>query len=267
MPSGYWQDMTTLDFAGLDAEATVALLPVGAIEQHGPHLPLATDALIAEELARQVLDLLPEAASVLVLPAQSIGDSGEHAAFAGTLDLEPETLIRAWTEIGRAVRRAGPRKLVILNSHGGQPQAVDIAAQRLRRELDMLVVKANTFRLGLPEGLFDRDELAYGIHAGAIETSVMLHLRPELVRRDRLADFPSLSREMEGSFALLGPGRVASFAWAAQDLNPDGACGDARQASAEKGRAVFNHWARSLAGILEETARFPLSSLRDGPLS
>lgn len=264
MPSGYWQSLTTEDFAGLDPETAIALLPVGAVEQHGPHLPLATDALIAEELARLVIDLLPETATVLVLPGQSLGDSGEHGAFPGTLDLTPETLIRSWSEIGRAVRRAGLRKMVILNSHGGQPQVVDIVAQRLRRQEGMLVVKANTFRLGLPDGLFDQDELKFGIHAGAIETSVMLHLHPELVRRDKLADFPSLSLEMEGDYDLLGPGRAASFAWAAQDLNPAGACGDARQADAEKGRAVVDHWARSLARILEETARFPLSRLR-GP--
>lgn len=263
MPSGYWQSMTTEDFAGLDPESAIALLPVGAVEQHGPHLPLATDALIAEGLARRVLGDLPDTATVLVLPGQSLGDSGEHGAFPGTLDLEPETLILAWSEIGRAVHRAGLRKLAILNSHGGQPQVVDIVAQRLRRELGMLVVKVNTFRLGLPEGLFDQDEMRFGIHAGAIETSVMLHLHPELVRRDKLADFRSLSADMEGDYELLGPGRTASFAWAAQDLNPAGACGDAREASAEKGRILFDHWAQAIARILDETARFPLSRLRD----
>ena len=260
--SGYWQDLTTEEFAGLDPERTIALLPVGAVEQHGPHLPLATDTVIVEGIVARTLALLPENARVLALPTQAVGDSCEHGAFAGTLSLEPETLIRAWGELGAQVARAGLRKLVILNSHGGQPQIVDIVAQRLRLEQAMLVVKANSFRLGTPDGLFDQEELHHGIHGGALETSLMLHLRPDLVRLDKAADFRSRSIDLAKDFERIGPRGPAAFAWATQDLHPSGACGDATAADAEKGRLLLDHMAGALVEILAEVERYPLANLR-----
>lgn len=262
--SGYWQDMTTQDFRGLDPATCVALLPVGATEQHGPHLPLKTDSCINDGIVRRALEILPAETTVLVLPRQAIGESTEHGGFPGTLSLQPETAIRAWSDIGRCVHAAGLRKLVFFNSHGGQPQIVSIAAQHLRLELGMLVVMTHSYKLGLPEGLFEADELRHGIHGGAVETSILLHLDPETVRRDKLADFPSLSREMTRDYRHLNPLGPASIAWATQDLNPQGACGDARQGSAEKGQLVVEHAAAALAEVLVETARFPLDKLR-GP--
>ena len=260
--SGYWQDLTTVDFAGLDPATCIALLPVGATEQHGPHLPLKTDSCINDGIVRRTLEILPAEASVLVLPRQAVGESTEHGGFPGTLSLAPETAIRAWTDIGRCVHAAGLRKLVFFNSHGGQPQIVSIAAQRLRLEQGMLVVMTNSYKLGLPEGLFETDELRHGIHGGAVETSILLHLSPETVRRDKLANFPSLSQEMAQDYRHLNPLGPASIAWATRDLNLQGACGDPRQASAEKGRLIVDHAAAALAEILAETARFPLDKLR-----
>lgn len=261
--SGTWQDLTTEDFAGLDPERTIALLPVGAVEQHGPHLPLVTDTCILEGIVARTLELLPASARVLVLPTQAVGDSAEHGGFAGTLSLSPETLIRAWSELGAAVRRAGLRKLVMLNSHGGQPQVVDIVAQKLRLEHAMLAVKVNSFALGTPGGLFDGEELRHGIHGGALETSLMLHLRPDLVRLDKAVDFRSRSIELAEDFERIGPLGPVGFAWATQDLHPSGACGNAAAADAEKGRLLLDHLARALAEILAETARFPLAHLSD----
>lgn len=261
--SGYWQEFTTADFAGLDPERTIALLPVGAVEQHGPHLPLVTDSCIVEGIVARTLALLPARARVLVLPTQAVGDSAEHGAFSGTLSLSPELLIQAWSEIGAAARRAGLRKLVILNSHGGQPQIVDIVAQKLRLDHAMLVVKVNSFALGVPPGLFDPGELRHGIHGGALETSLMLHLRPDLVRLDKAADFKPLSLDLAEDFERLGPGRQARFAWAIQDLHPAGACGNAAAADAEHGRRLLEHLAGALVEILAEVERFPLANLRD----
>ena len=263
--SGFWQDLTSEDFAAIDPETVIALLPVAATEQHGPHLPLFTDAYINEGIVDRMFELLPEDLSVLVLPMTPVGDSAEHGAFPGTLSLTPETLIRAWREIGESVADAGIRKLVILNSHGGQPQIVDIVAQDLRLGRAMLVVKANTSRFGVPPGLFAEEEIAHGIHAGGIETSLMLHLRPDLVRGERAENFAPLSLTLDRELPSLGKQGPARFAWAAQDLHESGACGDARDADAERGRLLLDHAARALVALLEDVQRFPLAWLRDGP--
>ncbi|HEX5421098.1 MAG TPA: creatininase family protein, partial [Gammaproteobacteria bacterium] len=187
MRSGYWQDMTSGDFAGLDPERTIALLPVGATEQHGPHLPLGTDALIAASLAAGALERADASVTVLVLPAVTLGHSPEHEGFAGTLSVGLETLLGVWTCAARGAARAGLRKLVILNTHGGQSALVSLAAVRLRAELGLLAVRANYFAFGAPPGLFDERELRHGLHGGETETSLLLHLHPQLVRRERLA--------------------------------------------------------------------------------
>ena len=262
--SGYWRDLTTEDFRGLDPERWLALLPMGAVEQHGPHLPLDTDACIAEGVAAAALARLPDDLRVLVLPPVVVGSSDEHGAFAGTLSHPAETLIAMLCDLGDGVARAGLRKLVVLNAHGGQPQMVDIAALRLRLRHRMLVVKANTFRFDIPSGLFDDAELQHGFHGGAVETSMMLHLCPGRVRLDRAADFRPLSRTLAAANARLRPGGGASFAWAAQDQHASGAIGDATLADAAKGHHLIEHMADVLIDVLRDADRFPLSSLRDG---
>jgi len=263
LQSGYWQDLTTTDFAAADPEQVIALLPVAAIEQHGPHLPLGTDACINAGIVRHLLAHLPAELTVLVLPPQTIGDSLEHQDFAGTLTLSAQTILHSWTAIGAGVARAGVRKLLILNSHGGQPQLVDLVALRLRRSHRMLVVKANTFAFGVPAGLFDDQEMTYGIHGGAIETSLMLYLCPERVRQAAAADFASLAQRMTADYALLQPEGMASFAWLTQDLNTAGVCGNAGNADAERGRLLLEHIVQALLQVLRDIRRFPLSLLQD----
>lgn len=263
--SGYWQDLTTRDFAALDPEDTVALLPVAAIEQHGPHLPLATDAVICEGIVAESMQRLPDRPTVLVLPALPVGSSLEHTEFAGTLSLDPEILMASWTAVGSSVARAGVRKLVILNSHGGQTGLVDLVALKLRVEWRMLVVRANYFKFGMPEGLFDHDELAHGIHGGATETSLMMHLRPELVRTDQLQDFRGLSRDMAARHTWLGAEKPVGFGWMSQDLHPAGVCGDATLADAERGAVYLSHLADALVTLITELAQTPLSMLDRSP--
>jgi len=257
LPSGYWQDLATTDFTRVDPERTIALLPVAAIEQHGPHLPLATDALINQAVVAEALRRLPSVASVLVLPALNVGDSLEHSAFAGTLSAELEDLLGLWLSVGRSVARAGVKKLVIFNSHGGQRAHVDLAALRLRAAHGLLVVRAHSFSFGVPNALFDADELAHGLHGGAVETSLVMHLRPDLVRHEALADFPSLGRTLAARGGWVGAEKPVGIGWMTQDLNAQGACGNAAAASAEKGEALLDHMASCLVQLLAQVAATP----------
>jgi len=221
-------------------------------------------AVLAEEHER-LLALLPEDRPVTVLPMTAVGRSEEHLAYPGTLTLSAETLRRVWFDIGASVARAGLRKLLFLNSHGGQIQVMQIVARELRIHHTMFVVACSWFQLGLPEGLIDADEQRFGIHAGDIETSMMLALRPDLVAMDRARDFvPATRRRAETFPGLVGLG-AAGFGWQAQDLHPEGAAGNARAATAEKGRAIIDHVAGRLVALLDEVARYPLDGLGQHP--
>ncbi len=268
MPSSrLWDSLTWQDVQALDRDKTVAVLPVAATEQHGPHLPLSVDATINHGVLARSLELLPADLPVLVLPALPVGYSEEHAAFPGTLSIGAATLQQLWTEIGESVHRAGLRKLVIFNSHGGQPQIAQIVARHLRATHGMMVVVASSYGFGEPRAMFSADERRHGIHGGANETSLMLHLAPDLVRRDKLANFPSAAAEVEKRHkALRLEGDLnTGIGWQTQDLNPLGACGDATAASAEAGRALLEHTAQRLSTLLAEVSAYPLSALKDGP--
>ena len=259
--SRLWTDMTTEDFGAVDPETWVALMPVAAIEQHGPHLPVSVDADINAGIVAAALAHLPESAPVVVLPMLPIGKSNEHSAFRGTLSLGAETLIRLWTDVAESVARAGFRKLVMLNSHGGQPQVLDIVVRDLRVRLGMLAISANTYALGMPDSLFSAEELAHGIHGGEIETSMMMHLRPGAVRRDKLADFRSASIDIERDFEVLRTEGGIGMGWMTQDLNPWGAAGDAASADAERGRQCVDFAGARLATLLQEVSGYPLARL------
>jgi creatinine amidohydrolase len=262
-----WQELTTEAFAGPAATPAVALLPVGAIEQHGPHLPLGVDTLIIEGILARALSLAEADLPLVVLPTQPVGKSDEHVAFPGTLSLPAETLARVWIEIGRSVARAGVRRLILFNGHGGQVAVMDIVARELRIQERMLVMAWSWFAAGVPPGLFADEEVRTGIHAGAIETSIMLHLRPDLVRADRAAHFePLMARMAREGYRRLSPVGAGRMGWMAQDLHPAGACGDATDADPERGRLLVEHAAQALLELVREMARFPLERLRDEPL-
>ncbi|MEO6367691.1 MAG: creatininase family protein [Steroidobacteraceae bacterium] len=260
LPRGRWQAFTTSELSALDPERSIALLPVAAVEQHGPHLPLGTDALINAALVDALL--AHDCPGLLVLPALDVGHSLEHGSFAGTLSIAAEPLLAAWEDIGRSVANTGVRKLVILNTHGGNTPLVQLAALRLRAAQQMLVVRANYFAFGSPAGLFAAEELQHGFHAGEMETSLMMHLHPQLVRRAALADFDALPRRMAAHNQLLGPEKPVGFGWLSQDLHPEGVCGNALGADAARGAILFEHLLASLVTLLGEVARTPLSTLR-----
>ena len=262
----HWQDLTWTDFRALPDDA-IAVLPVAAVEQHGPHLPVSVDATINAGLLERALELLPSDATVLALPMQSVGLSVEHIRFPGTLTLAAETLIAVLAEIGRGVARGGVRRLVILNSHGGQPQVVDIVCRRLRAD-DMFAVGCMASRLGLPpEVVLSRDEQRHGIHGGLVETSLMLHLRPDLVRMDHAADFRSAWLAREAAMTLLTPEGGVGFGWETQDLHQDGALGEARAATGQIGAAILEFQAARFAALLQEVRCFDVASwIQSGPL-
>ena len=263
-PRKLWEEMTTVDFGGLDSERAIAVLPVAAIEQHGPHLPVNVDAAINRGVVAAVMDRLPDDLQVLFLPMMPIGKSNEHMAFPGTLTLTAETLIRLWTEIGESVARAGIRKLVLLNSHGGQPQIMDIVARDLRARLAMFVVTLNYWGVGTPAGLFPATEMEHGIHGGSSETSLMLYLRPDLVREAERRNFVPASINMAERYKYLRPeGGGIGFGWQTQDLNELGACGNALDADAERGRLILDQVASGIVELLREVADYPLTALRD----
>jgi len=247
-----WLNLTTEEFAA----DRIAVLPVAAVEQHGPHLPVGVDTLIAEAYLARVRALLPAGSPALFLPVQAIGASDEHRAFAGTLTLSPQTALAAFIEIGESVCRAGVRKLVLINSHGGNITLIDLAARQLRVRHDMLAVHCSWGRFGYPEGLFSQAECTHGIHGGEIETSIMLAAWPDLVRRDRIADFKPVTYAMERDLKFLRADFPAGFGWMTQDLHGSGAIGDASGASREKGEAALEHGARAFLALLDDVARF-----------
>ena len=266
LPKRDWVEMTWEDFAGGDPARWIAVLPVAAIEQHGPHLPLGTDAHIAAAYLARARELLPVELPVSFLPMLPIGTSDEHRAFPGTLSLSAGALIRALTEIGESVRRAGVRKLVFANSHGGNVSVIDIATRDLRVRLNMVVVASSWAGFGYPNGLFTEEEQVHGIHAGAIETSIMLAAHPGLVRTEHVQTFPSAGRELAREFRYLGIDRPARLGWMSQDLHASGAMGDASAATAEKGKALLEFGARAFVDLLKEVDRFDLARLKQGPL-
>jgi creatinine amidohydrolase len=261
LKSHWWWDLTTQDFAGIDAERVVAILPVGAVEQHGPHLPVRVDAAINAGIIARAVELMPADCPALVLPMMPVGKSDEHLAFPGTLTLSYETLARVWFELGESVHRAGIRKILFFNSHGGQPQLLEIVCRDLRVKLGMFALSAMWLRLIDMDELLDANENKHGIHAGQSETSVMLHLHPELVGMHRAENFVPLSVEIERESEILGHGGSVSFGWQAQDLHPKGACGDATKATAELGAITVERAAQRLVVLIDEISRYPLSRI------
>jgi creatinine amidohydrolase len=250
-----WLSLTNEEFS----RARIAVLPVAAIEQHGPHLPVGTDTYIAEAYLARVRALLPEDLRVLFLPVQQVGASDEHRAFPGTLTLSPQTALATFIEIGESVHRAGVNKLIIINSHGGNIALIDLAARQLRVRLNMLAIHASWARFGYPEGLFTEAEHTHGIHGGDIETSIMLAGYPDLVRREEIANFVPATVAMEQAYKHLRADFPVGFGWMTQDLHASGAVGDASLATAAKGKSALEHGVRAFVELLGEVERFELT--------
>ena len=264
-PPRDWSDIHWPDIDPAAAARWIAVLPLAATEQHGPHLPLATDVMIAEAYLARVRELLPQGLPATFLPVQPVGLSTEHFDFPGTLTLRPAEALEQWTALGESVARAGVKKLVIITSHGGNSAAMSVVAQELRAHHHLLVVTTSWSRFGVPPGLFPDEELRHGIHGGAVETSIMLARFAEHVRKESVADFRSAGIDMETRYRWLSTQRPAPFAWQTQDLHPSGAVGDARLATAEKGEQLIEHGARAFCELLEDVDNFDVRQLARGP--
>lgn len=257
----YWNEMNASDFAGLDPESTVAILPIASTEQHGPHLPIATDVAIANGMLAEYRRQKPADLRTLVLPTQEIGKANEHIYGPGTLSFGAELLIQAWTAIGQKVSEAGVRKMVIVNSHGGNLDVMSIVAREMRVRFQMAVVSTQWTRFGYPEGLVSEHEQKFGIHGGDVETSLMLHFRPDLVRMDKAENFVSKAEEMKAHSRFLGPLPPHSLAWIAHDLNPHGVVGDATKGTAERGAIICCHQIAGFVELVQDLVGWPLSNL------
>ena len=264
-PPRDWTDIHWHDIAGAAPARWIAVLPLAATEQHGPHLPLGTDIMIAQAYLARVRALLPDALPVTFLPVQPVGISTEHIGYAGTQTLPTEVALKAWMALGESVARAGVKKLVMVTSHGGNSAAMTLVAQDLRAQHRLLVVTTSWFRFGVPEGMFPAQELRHGIHGGAVETSIMLARYPDAVRKEAIANFRPNSIAMEKDYRWLSTQRPAPFAWQVHDLHPSGAVGDATLASAEKGERLLDHGAAAFCELLADVDRFDPATLAAGP--
>lgn len=279
LSSYFWSDLTTRQFAQLaaskDIAQVVAVLPVAATEQHGPHLPVSVDTALVDGVVKASLSHLahlPADLPVLFLPTQQIGKSNEHIRFPGTLTLSAQTVISLWMDIGASVARSGIKKMLILNSHGGQASIMDIVARDLRTEHDLIVYSANWYNLPLGDavmGLFPAEEHRFGIHAGDIETSMMLALQETSgvkgIDMTQAKNFHSTSQDRADKYAVLGNGTSAKLGWQMQDYNPQGAAGNAAAATAAKGHALLDAAGLQLANLLKEISDLPLSTLKPAP--
>lgn len=265
LASHAWADLTSMDLQALDPARAVAVLPLGATEQHGPHLPLSVDTMLVDGVVHAACNHLSDTDPIWFLPTQTVGLSTEHISFAGTLTLSPQTVIQLWSDLGASVARAGVKKLLLFNAHGGHVGLMDVVARELRAQHGLLVYSSSWYQLPLDAAvthLFPDAEHRFGIHAGDIETSMMLALAPELVHMDRAQNFPSSSQARAAQYPVLGNGKSAKLGWHIQDYNPHGAVGHASAATAEKGHALLKTAGEQLAKLLKEMVTLPLSTLR-----
>jgi creatinine amidohydrolase len=272
LPSRFWADLSARQFAQLAAgphiDQAVAVLPVAAIEQHGPHLPVSVDTTLVNGVVQASLVHLAADLPVLFMPTQAVGKSNEHIRFPGTLTLNAQTLMAVWMELGACVARAGIKKLVLLNSHGGQVSVMDIVARDLRSAHDLIVYSTNWYTLPLGAAvleMFPPEEHRFGIHAGDMETSMMLALCPDKVDMAQARHFKSTAQDRAANYPILGNGSSAKLGWQMQDYNPMGAAGNAAIATAEKGHAILQSAGLQLALLLAEVSRLPLTTLNPHP--
>jgi creatinine amidohydrolase len=265
LPPRDWTDIHWPNISGAAPARWIAVLPLAATEQHGPHLPVGTDVMIAQAYLARVRELLPGNIPATFLPLQPVGISTEHVDYPGTLTLPSEVALQSWMALGEGVARAGIKKLVMVTSHGGNSAAMTLVAQDLRARHGLLAVTTAWSRLSAAEELFTAEEVRHGIHGGAVETSIMLARHRQHVRIEKIADFRPTSIAMEKNYRRLSAHRPAPYAWQAQDLHLKGAAGDATAASAEKGERLLEHGARAFCELLADVDKFDPETLSSGP--
>ena len=246
--SRYWIDYPATELR-IDPDRTIVVLPTAAVEQHGPHLPVGVDTFINQGLCDLLAERCPSDLDIRLLPVQAVGKSNEHLWAPGTLTLTAETAMKAWTEIGLSVARAGVRKMLIVNSHGGNTDLVSIVSRELRVRAGMYCVRMGWGAGGVPEGVYSDQEMAQGIHGGDNETSLMLHFRPETVDMNKAQDFHWTHKQGD-----IPPVGGIAHGWIASDVHPAGVAGEAHLATAEKGRETAEHYVNAVIDVLRKIA-------------
>ncbi|MDZ7873674.1 MAG: creatininase family protein [Rhizobium sp.] len=239
----------------------IAVLPLGAHEQHGPHLPFETDTIIADGIMRRVADALPPHLPVTILPAEPIGYSIEHMDVEGSRTLTYAEAINRWLGIAEDLNRQGIRKLVLMNAHGGNSPLLTIVATEARVRFNMLVVATSWTRFGQPDGWIAPEAKAVDIHGGDIETSVMLALAPDRVDMTKAESFPSRQSDFAARFRHLRAYGPHAFGWKMSDLNSQGVAGNAAAATAERGERLLAHSVAGLIDLLDDVHTFDITTL------
>jgi len=246
-------------------ENLIAVLPLGAHEHHGPHLPFETDTIIADGIAARLADALPEHITARFLTTEPVGYSVEHMDVEGSRTLAFSEAVNRWVGIGENLCAANIRKLVILNAHGGNSPLATIVATELRARLGMLAVATHWTRFGIPEELISPEQKHLDIHAGYIETSVMLALAPELVQMDKAQNFTNVQGQLIEDYQYLRAYGPHAFGWMMSDLNKQGAAGNALRANAQDGEKIIAHAVKGLTGLMEDVHRFYISAFGEAP--
>ncbi len=239
----------------------IAILPLGATEQHGPHLPAETDTIIADGVARRAAELVAAEIDIELLPVEEVGYSPEHLDWPVTRSRSYSDAIERWIALGEAAFARGIHHFLILNAHGGNAPLMTIATTELRVRHPMLAVATSWTRFAYPPEIVTPSEKALGIHGGLIETSVMLALRPDIVDMDKARDFPSRQAKFEQDFRHLRAYGPHAFGWKMGDLSPDGVTGNAAAATAEAGERLIENAGAGIADLLRDMVRFDVATL------
>lgn len=256
LPRRHYNQMTAGEVSGARAGRWIAVLPLGATEQHGPHLPFETDTIIAQGVAARVGERARQTIPFTILPAEPVGYSIEHMDVEGSRTLAFDEAVNRWTGIGESLFRQGFRKLLMLNAHGGNSPLMTVVATELRVRLSMLAVATSWTRFIGPGNGISADEKAFGIHGGQIETAVMLALRPDLVDMAKARDFPSAQAAHVRDFTHLRAYGPHAYGWKMSDLNADGVTGNAAAATPELGQALLDTAADGIAALLADMHAF-----------
>jgi len=256
--------LTTTDIAALPKQKAAVALNVCAVEQHGPHLPVATDVILGVSILSLALERLEPSVQLWVIPPLAYGRSNEHARFAGTVTLSQSTMATVIREIAQSLSRTGFRRLILFNSHGGNLPVLDYLARDLREETGLMVFPISMFRLGLEYPQISEEEARWGTHAGEWETSMMLALAPELVHMGRTRDIGGYARHRGATehLTLTGP---MHFAWLTEDITTSGAIGDPRPAERQRGEDIIELTVAKTARVLEEICSFEMPIPADSP--
>jgi len=244
-------------------DKTIVVLPLGATEQHGPHLPPQTDTLIAQGVCEHLAAILPKTIDARLLPAEPVGYSLEHMDHPGSRTLAFDEAVNRWLNIGKTLSNKGVRRFIMLNAHGGNSPLMTVVAQELRVRHSMLAVATSWTRFVKQSGIVSAEEESFGVHGGDIETSVMLALHPDKVDMAKAENFPNLQQSLAIDYSHLRAYGPHAFGWKAADLNPQGVTGNARVATAKKGRQLLDRAATGLVELLQDIAGFDLALLKD----